>query len=85
MTKKKQIEPAPMTLGKALHICSLNEKAAIIALPYKVRVAFPGIALAGTQISFSPDGDFLTHEEAVEAVRLLLNLLTQDITCNSKT
>lgn len=77
MTKKKQPEPQPMTIGRALYASYVNEKKAIENLPYKVRVAFPGISLHGTQISFHKDGDFLTHEEAVEAVKVLLSLLTE--------
>lgn len=71
MTKKK-----PMTIGRALHTSQINEKAAMAALPYKIKCAFD-ISLAGTQISFHKDGDYLTHEEAVEAVKLLLSLLTE--------
>ena len=83
MTNKKQspitagtLVP-PVTLGSAMETCRVNEKKAIENLPYKLRCAFD-ISLAGTQISFHKDGDYLSHEEAVEAVKLLLSLLTQE-------
>lgn len=67
----------PKTIGTFLSYVQENEKSIKENLPWEIRRAFPEMALHGGNISFSTEGDWLTREEAINCVKLLLENLEQ--------
>lgn len=64
-----------MRLKKQIEKCEYYSGKPKSEIPWEVLRVFPNMDIGSTGISFSPDGDFVTREEAIFALEYLLNEL----------
>ena len=64
-----------MKLGQRLDAIKALQDEATEGIDWKVFRCFPNIEVGGSEISFGGSGDFVSKEEAIEALQLLLDEL----------
>lgn len=64
-----------MTLRDKLDQITSLESSALVNLPWEVRRILPDIKVAGDQISFAQNGDYVTADEALAALEMMVKQL----------
>lgn len=65
-----------MKLRKQIKKCEKYSGSPIGDLPWEVRRAFPHIDICSSGIAFDEDGDFLTIDEAIDVLNILIDQLS---------